>query len=147
MLFMNILTHPLILSKSRCKQRGIKPKRLKYEQIVNPDVVKALIQKAIVNNHWELSHFNERIDTYYDADLCSLIRAILDILAVQENPLKFTELINLLKIEIADLDAEQVREVLKLLRQDHYLKRNEQGEEGFYFSLIKRWWYLDRGLV
>jgi hypothetical protein len=53
---------------------------------------------------------------------------------------------NLLKIEITDLNSEQVREVLKLLRQDHYLKRNEQGEEGFYFSLIKRWWCLDRGL-
>jgi hypothetical protein len=122
-------------------------KELKYEQTVNPDAVKALIQKAIVNNNWELSHFNERIDTYYDADLCQLIRAILDILAVQEQSLKFTELINLLKIEIADVNSEQVREVLKLLRQDHYLKRNEQGEEGFYFSLIKRWWCLDRGLV
>jgi hypothetical protein len=122
-------------------------KELKYEQTVNPDVVKALIQKAIVNNDWEFSHFNERIDTYYDADLCQLIRAILDILAVQEKSLKFTELINLLKIEITDVNSEQVREVLKLLRQDHYLKRNEQGEEGFYFSLIKRWWCLDRGLV
>ena len=122
-------------------------KELKYEQAVNPDVVKALIQKAIVNNNWELSHFNERIDAYYDADLCLLIRTILDILAVQEKSLKFTELIYLLKIEITDLNSEQVREVLKLLRQDHYLKRNEQGEEGFYFSLIKRWWCLDRGLV
>jgi len=122
-------------------------KELKYEQTVNPDIVKALIQKAIVNNNWELSHFNERIDTYYDADLCQLIRAILDILAVQEQSLKFADLINLLKIEIADVNSEQVREVLKLLRQDHYLKRNEQGEEGFYFSLIKRWWCLDRGLV
>ena len=121
-------------------------KELKYEQTVNPDVVKELIQKAIVNNNWELSHFNERIDTYYDADLCQLIRAILDILAVQEQSLKFADLINLLKIEIADVNSEQVREVLKLLRQDHYLKRNEQGEEGFYFSLIKRWWCLDRGL-
>jgi AAA+ ATPase superfamily predicted ATPase len=122
-------------------------KELKYEQTVNPDVVKALIQKAIVNNDWELSHFNERIDTYYDADLCPLIRAILDILAVQEKSLRFADLINLLKIEIADVNSEQVRDVLKLLRQDHYLKRNEQGEEGFYFSLIKRWWCLDRGLV
>ena len=56
-------------------------------------------------------------------------------------------LINLLKIEIVNVNSEQVREVLKLLRQDHYLQRNEQGEEGFYFSLIKRWWCLDRGLV
>jgi AAA+ ATPase superfamily predicted ATPase len=122
-------------------------KELKYEQSVNPDIVKALIQKAIVNNNWELSHFNERIDTYYDANLCPLIRAILDILAVQEKSLRFVDLINLLKIEITDLNSEQVREVLKLLRQDHYLQRNEQGEEGFYFSLIKRWWCLDRGLV
>ena len=122
-------------------------KELKYEQTVNSEIVKALIQKAIVNNNWELSHFNERIDTYYDTDLCSLIRAILDILAVQEKSLKFSDLINLLKIEIVNVNSEQVREVLKLLRQDHYLQRNEQGEEGFYFSLIKRWWCLDRGLV
>lgn len=122
-------------------------KELKYKQKVNPEIVKSLIQKAIVNNDWELSHFNERIDTYYDADLCPLIRAILDILAVQKKSLKLADLINLLKLEIIDLDSEQVREVLKLLRQDHYLQRNEQGEEGFYFSLIKRWWCLDRGLV
>jgi hypothetical protein len=51
-------------------------------------------KKAIVNNNWELSHFNERIDTYYDADLCQLIRAILDILAVQEKSLRFADLIN-----------------------------------------------------
>lgn len=122
-------------------------KELKYKQTVNPEIVKSLIQKAIVNNDWELSHFNERIDTYYDANLWPLIRAILDILAVQEKSLNFSGLINLLKIEITEINSEQVREVLKLLRQDHYLKRNEQGEEGFYFSLIKRWWCLDRGLV
>jgi len=124
-------------------------KELKYEQTVNPDVVKSLIQKAIVNNNWSLSHFSERIDTYYDAELCPLIRAILDTLAVQEESLKFADLINLLqlKIPIPNIHLERVRDVLKLLRQDHYLKRNDQGEEGFYFSLIQRWWCLDRGLI
>lgn len=34
-------------------------KELKYEQMVNSNLVKALIQKAIVNNNWNLSHFNE----------------------------------------------------------------------------------------
>jgi hypothetical protein len=70
------------------------------------------------------------------------ILEMIDYLSVDEQD----DLINLIKTEITDVNSEQVRDVLKLLRQDHYLKRNDQGEEGFYFSLIQRWWCLDRGL-
>ena len=58
----------------------------------------------------------------------------------------FKELMNNLQIK-KEVDPEKVRNNLSLLRQDHYLKRNEQGEYYFYFSLIKRWWCLYRDLV
>ncbi len=120
--------------------------KLKDKTFVDAQVVKNLIQQEIANNAWDLSHFGKRIDTYYEESSYSLIREILDILALEEKPLKFKELMNNLQIK-KEVEPEKVREILTLLRQDHYLKRNEQGEYYFYFSLIKRWWCLDRGLV
>ena len=67
MLFMNILTHPLILSKSRCKQRGIKPKRLKLA--ISFNFKTGLTQKTFLKRQkrymwcsWTcLKHYNARL--------------------------------------------------------------------------------------
>jgi len=43
-------------------------------------------------------------------------------------------------------DRDLLIELLKLIEQDHYLARNNEGRYEFQFPLLKRWWILARGL-
>ena len=54
--------------------------------------------------------------------------------------------IDRLKAHIATEDSETVRDVLRLLHDDHYLTRSSDGTWQFRFALIQRWWRLERGL-
>jgi hypothetical protein len=95
---------------------------------------------------WHLRHYEERIETYYDAQDRSAILALLDILAAVEGSLTFADIYNRFKSRVVSDDEERVRTILKLLCQDHYLERTLEGQYQFRYTLIKRWWCLNRGI-
>jgi hypothetical protein len=99
------------------------------------------------NDPWDLRHYYDRIRTYYTSGEQPFALDLLDILAEAEQPLAFDELFNRLKAHQATEDRETVRHVLRLLHDDHYLTRHADGTFQLRFSLIQRWWRLERGLA
>jgi hypothetical protein len=106
--------------------------------------VAALLTEA--QDPWELRHFRTRINQYYGEARRTAVLTILDFLAVAENPLPISELLNSLKSQLGAVDRESMLQLLTLLQRDHYTARNEEGAYFFRFPLIKRWWRIDRGL-
>jgi len=98
------------------------------------------------NDPWDLRHYRDRIATYYLPDEQPFVLSLLDILATASTPLSFDALFDRLKAHIATEDSETVRDVLRLLHDDHYLTRSSDGTWQFRFALIQRWWRLERGL-
>ena len=122
---------------------------LKYhEGDVNASVAEAMVNKRLADpqDEWRMRHYRTRIDTYYTPPQQTLALALLDVLAPDE-PLAFDGLFNLIKtrIEIADEEAEAVRDMLTLLQRDHYIELDADGTYRFHFPLIRRWWQLHRG--
>ena len=98
------------------------------------------------NDAWELRHFRTRIDTYYTPEERPFALNLLDILAGADNAIGFDNLFNYLKAKLVTEDHEMARQVLTLLRLDHYVTQTTAGEYKFRFSVIRRWWRLERGL-
>ena len=94
-----------------------------------------------------MSHYRDRVDTYYRSDERPFALGLLDILAVSEHPVPFDDLLNLLKSRIETEDTEMVRDMLTLLQRDHYVIQQTDGTYRFRFSLIQHWWRLNRGQV
>jgi hypothetical protein len=109
--------------------------------------VAALLDTCLTDAHdpWHLRHYYERLGTYYNDDsaMCLLV---LDTLAVQTAPLPLAVLLNLVKHQRPDAGAEQIRGIVTLLAQDHYLHQDTDGRIRFRYPLIQRWWRLHRGL-
>ena len=96
---------------------------------------------------WHMAHYRERIDTYYTRPAQrALVLAVLDALAAEE-PLPFEALFNRIKLhtQLADEEAERVRDTLTLLQRDHYLVLDADSAYRFRFPLVRRWWNLHRG--
>jgi hypothetical protein len=71
--------------------------------------------------------------------------AILDVVALADEPLSVPDVVRQVK-QRGEADDEQVRKLLKLLAQDHYVTCDDDGRYSFRFPLLCRWWKLDRGL-
>lgn len=112
--------------------------------------VRQLVTACLTDDQdlWELRHYRERIDVYYEDEQDRRIAlALLDVLAGADGPLDFAEALNLLKSEVVTEDRERVRELLTLLRRDHYAAQDPDGRYRFRYGLIQRWWRLHRGLT
>ncbi len=109
-------------------------------------IVENLITEALEDdqNSWQLRHYIERIPNYY-GDRESLVRAILDEVAVAPSPLSFASLLNSLRAQNPNIEAETTRELLELLRWDHYLTQ-KNGLYSFRYELVGRYWRINRGL-
>jgi AAA+ ATPase superfamily predicted ATPase len=109
--------------------------------------VSELVDKKLVEGHdsWHLRHYENRIRTYYSSEQSQISLIILDILASTDKPLSFNEVFNFLKSQIPMEDKEIVRNLLKLLQQDHYITRQVDGCFHFRLSIIKRFWKINRG--
>ena len=92
---------------------------------------------------WDLPHYDTRLDTYYAPAQSRIARDLLDILAVTEEGMDFATLRNLLNTKRKIKDEDEVRHVLDLLRQDHYLWPDPYR---FQLPLIRRFWRVRRGL-
>ena len=111
-------------------------------------LAEAIVRRCLVDpqDTWDLHHYRARIDTYYTPEERPVALGILDAIAGSDDRLPFDEVFNRLKARLATEDIELARHVLMLVRRDHYLDQAEDGSYGFAFSLVKRWWRLDRGL-
>ena len=93
----------------------------------------------------DFRHFKTRIPNYY-AGQEAVVFALLDHAAASSGPLTQAELLNVAKIAGAT-DDNQVRELLRLLSLDHYLKRDPDERYRFRHALLRRWWIVEQGLA
>lgn len=61
-------------------------------------------------NRWDMQHYRERIDVYYESDKRPFALNLLDIWAVTNQPLRFDDLFNRLKSHLVTEDSEMVRD-------------------------------------
>ena len=88
-------------------------------------------------------YYVSRLSSYYsDADR-SLALTVLDVIACQASPATVPEILNLCRHRNPSLSDEQVRQVLTVLAEDHYIERARGGgglTYDFRWQLVKKWW-------
>jgi hypothetical protein len=92
----------------------------------------------------QFSWYEERIENYYDAQ-AELAFALLDAIAVSENPIPYAELLNQARHKLPEARDQEVRTTLRHLMQDHYLSE-AGGKFRFQFSIIRDAWRIRRWL-
>ncbi len=109
------------------------------------DDVSAIVDRLIYDSH-DPANFNyyvNRLSSYYTAGERSLALAVLDTMAGQSSPVPVPELLNLCKHRDPSLADEQLREILTVLIEDHYIEP-KKGAGGaacdFRWQLVKKWW-------
>jgi hypothetical protein len=120
---------------------------LRGTQLVTPESVEATLKRELADsdNDWDLAHYRTRLPLYYAKDE-ALVLLVLDAVAASGGPLSFELLCRQLSSQTVQAEPERLRNVLKLLQQDHYLERGLSGDYRFRFPLIRRWWRFDRSL-
>lgn len=123
--------------------RGLKLSE--YE--ANPENVAKVVETHLLdpNDPWQLTHYRERISTYYPNDQKE-VSLILDELAAQKEDARVDGLLAMLKGASQFDDRERLLRILNLMERDHYLIRDAAGAYRFRFPLIRRWWKLNRSL-
>lgn len=123
------------------------------QQITLPITQQSVVDIILDNlynpdNRWDMAHYRERIDNYYDPQKVPLALGVLDELAATDNPLPFQDLWQRLQVQsnLQTIDRETAREVLSLLQRDHYIGQQNAGAYAFRFPLIQQYWKLSRGL-
>ena len=90
-----------------------------------------------------LKYYLSRLSSYYADDQRVLALLVLDTLAGQSSGTSFPELLNLCRHQSPSLENEELREVVFILSEDHYIERMK-GTPGlvydFRWPLIKKWW-------
>lgn len=115
-------------------------------QIHSEGVAKCLEQLiADPNDPAHFHYYQTRLTTYYGSVDAELAFHALDILAANEQPIAFPELLNLVKHKSRNAEDEVFRQVLQVLLKDHYLVRHPDGTYGFRYSIVRRWWAYTRG--
>ena len=90
-----------------------------------------------------LNYYLTRLSSYYAEDQRALALVVLDTLAGQPSPAPVSELLNLCRHRDPSLGHEQLREVLTILSEDHYIERTGSATGAAYdfrWPLIKKWW-------
>jgi len=122
-------------------------------QQINSPITQTSVSDIILDNlynpsnRWDMAHYRERIDTYYESPIVPFTLGVLDELAVTANPLPLPDLLQLLQVQsnLQNLDRELLLKVLSLLQRDHYIGQ-QKGAYAFQFPLIQQYWKLSRGL-
>jgi hypothetical protein len=119
--------------------------RLPARQPVTPGLIEATLRKELAHpdNDWDLAHYRTRLPLYYGKDE-PLVLLALDAVAASDAPIPFEALRRQLISQTQLAQPERLRDLLKLLQQDHYLDRDADGGYRFRFPLIRRWWRFDR---
>ena len=109
------------------------------------DDVTTAVDSLIYDPHdpANLNNYITRLSSYYDAGEKTLTLILLDAMAGLKSPSRIPELANLCRHQDSSITDDQVREILKLLAEDHYVTP-QQTPNGlaydFRWQLVKRWW-------
>lgn len=110
--------------------------------------VRAIVDEAAVEpgDPFELSYYDDRLDSYYQEELKDRARVALDVLSREPGGLSFDDLINRVRHNPKTLtvDPESMRQLLKTLRDDHYLLE-EESRWHFRLEIVRRGWFRNRG--
>ena len=107
--------------------------------------VSAAIDHLVYDPHdpANLSYYLNRLSSYYTQDQRALALLVLDTLAREQSSRPVPELLNLCRHRDPSLADEQLREILTILSEDHYIARTP-GAAGaaydFRWPLVKKWW-------
>lgn len=107
--------------------------------------VSSAVENLIYDPHdpANLNYYVTRLSSYYADNERSLALIVLDSMAKHPSPIPVSELLNLCKHQNASLLDEQLRDVISILAEDHYIepRRGAGGlEYAFRWQLIKKWW-------
>jgi hypothetical protein len=116
---------------------------------IDIDIIRQEVRALLVDadNTWHMAHYLDRIKNYYGDIDSELVRLILDIIAAEEQPIATKDIIKLIQNSNQLPVLEQtIRDLLKLLEQDHYLTKDSIDlKYRFRYSLIRRYWQCQRG--
>ena len=90
-----------------------------------------------------LNYYVNRLSSYYAPDQRALALLVLDTLAREQSSRPVPELLNLCRHRDPSLADEQLREILTILSEDHYIARTPCATGvayDFRWSLVKKWW-------
>ncbi len=115
--------------------------------IIDVATVQQEVQTVLVDadDSWHMAHYLKRIENYYGEANSVVVRSILDIVAEQPQPI--LAIIKMVQGSSGEPVAEQgIRDLLKLLEQDHYLSKDPINlKYQFRYALIRRYWQSQRG--
>jgi hypothetical protein len=120
---------------------------------VTVEGVREYVARQLVDaaDPWQLAHYRTRLSKYYGDERAAKSELVLDVVALlsdQAKGLTVDEIFHSVDTRPSVvLDSRE--ELLRLLRDltaDHYFARDDDGRYRFRFSLVRRWWQLDRGL-
>jgi hypothetical protein len=116
-------------------------------QPVDMPAVHAVIDHGIhsSDNPWDLQHYEERTRDYYGKQRAECL-ALLDAVASCTGTLPIADAIKRAKAAYPLVEQQQWIELSRLLARDHYFQRHANGEIGFKFTVVKRWWVWHRSL-
>jgi len=109
---------------------------------LNTIILRGLTQ---ARDAWDMRHYHDRISDYYKPEQQITARYLLDIFSLSDHALSLNDLVNQLSAKTEKTDEEEVRVVLRLLLQDHYIYQDLDGKYCFQYTLIQKWWKLYRG--
>ena len=89
------------------------------------------------------NYYVNRLSSYYTADERSFALLVLDTMAGLSSPTPVPKLLNLCRHRNPSLADEQLREVLTILAEDHYIEPRKCAGGAVYdfrWRLVKKWW-------
>lgn len=109
------------------------------------DDVSTAVENLINDPHdpANLKYYVNRLSQYYTDSQRSLALLVLGMIARQPGAVPVPTLLNLCKHQKQSLDDEQLRDVLALLAEDHYIEPATSfgpASYDFRWQLVKRWW-------
>lgn len=129
------------------------------EDSLNIHLIEETVQHQLTSAHdpWEMEHFRERLGTYYAGKIddtsgakirnADIARAILDHLAVMDDPQSIDQIWTIVKSKYQITDRNHIVEMLRSLALDHYLVSDTAKRYSFRFPLIQNWWKISQGLA
>jgi hypothetical protein len=115
---------------------------------IDVDTIRQEIRSLLVDadDSWHMAHYLKRIANYYGDVDSELVRSILDIVADEQQSISTKDIIRTIQNSSQLTIAEQsIRDLLKLLEQDHYLTKDSIDlKYRFRYSLIRRYWQYQR---
>lgn len=110
---------------------------------IAPQDVRDAFNEAMLEDRWNVRHYDVRIDEYYEAD-ATLVRDLLDAIALAPDAISVDELMQSAAIARHEPNRAQVINLLERLERDHYIKRSSGGVEMAHDMIGRFWIHLRR---